>query len=242
MIAKTLLKLQNLHMLIKQKSPSLTKNLALWTFGELHIVFSTKGNLLYLLYFNGPAKFFVENFSKNSSIDDSGISLSVFPSRTNMKLHNISVTPKMVIKIITVFGLSKVSGPDCIPVVVLKKCEPGKRSTDKNYHPVSLLSVVSKIVEKLVNNMIICTLFYGFWYKCFISFRSTADLLTAVSDRIARAFSRYGATWAAVLDISKAFDKVWYAGPLNKLKYYGISVQIFGLTSFFLVIGSFRWF
>ena len=194
MIAKTLLKLQNLHMLIKQKSPSLTKNLALWTFGELHIVFSTKGNLLYLLYFNGPAKFFVENFSKNSSIDDSGISLSVFPSRTNMKLHNISVTPKMVIKIITVFGLSKVSGPDCIPVVVLMKCEPGKRSTDKNYHPVSLLSVVSKIVEKLVNNMIICTLFYGFWYKCFISFRSTADLLTAVSDRIARAFSRSGAT------------------------------------------------
>ena len=163
MIAKTLLKLQNLHMLIKQKSPSLTKNLALWTFGELHIVFSTKGNLLYLLYFNGPevlssesdkVKFFVENFSKNSSIDDSDISLSVFPSRTNMKLHNISVTPKMVIKIITVFGLSKVSGPDCIPVVVLKKCESGKRSTDKNYHPVSLLSVVSKIFEKLVNNMI----------------------------------------------------------------------------------------
>ena len=163
MIAKTLLKLQNLHMLIKQKSPSLTKNLALWTFGELLIVFSTKRNLLYLLYFNGPevlssesdkAKFFVENFSNNSSIDDSGISLSVFPSRTNMKLHNISVTLKMVIKIITVFDLSKVSGPDCIPVVVLKKCEPGKRSTDKNYHPVSLLSVVSKIFEKLVNNMI----------------------------------------------------------------------------------------
>ena len=163
MIAKALLKLQNLHMLIKQKSPSLTRNLALWTFGELLIVFSTKGNLLYLLYFNGPevlssesdkAKFFVENFSKNSSLDDSGISLSVFPSRTNMKLHNISVTPKMVKKIITVFDLSKVSGPDCIPVVVLKKRELGKRSTDKNYNPVSLLSVVSKIFEKLVNNMI----------------------------------------------------------------------------------------
>ena len=177
MIAKALLKLQNLHMLIKQKSPSLTRNLALWTFGELLIVFSTKGNLLYLLYFNGPevlssesdkAKFFVENFSKNSSLDDSGISLSVFPSRTNMKLHNISVTPKMVKKIITVFDLSKVSGPDCIPVVVLKKRELGKRSTDKNYNPVSLLSVVSKIFEKLVNNTIDhvekCTLFWFLVY------------------------------------------------------------------------------
>ena len=28
----------------------------------------------------------------------------------------------------------------------------GKRSTDKNYHPVSLFSVVSKVFEKLVSN------------------------------------------------------------------------------------------
>ena len=31
----------------------------------------------------------------------------------------------------------------------------GKRSTAKNYHPVSLLSVVSKVFEKLVNNRIV---------------------------------------------------------------------------------------
>ena len=55
---------------------------------------------------------------------DSGISLPVFPSRTNQKLYNISVTPKMVQKIITNLDLSKASGPDCIPVVVLKNCEP----------------------------------------------------------------------------------------------------------------------
>ena len=48
-IAKGLLKLPNLHML-KQKSPSLPRNLALGTFGKLLIVFSTKVNLLYLLY------------------------------------------------------------------------------------------------------------------------------------------------------------------------------------------------
>ena len=133
--------------------------------------------------FNGPgvlssasdkAKLFAENFSKNSNLDDSGISLPVFPSRTNLKLHIISVTPKMVKKVITNLDLS--SGPDCISVVVLKNCEPklsyilaelfnkclkescfsdcwkvssvvpvfknvGERSTAKNYHPVSLLSV-----------------------------------------------------------------------------------------------------
>ena len=52
------------------------------------------------------------------------ISLPALPSRTNMKLHNISVTPKVVKKIITNLDLSKASGPDCIPVMVLKNCEP----------------------------------------------------------------------------------------------------------------------
>ena len=69
------------------------------------------------------AKLFAENFSMNSNLDDSGISLSVFPSRTNLKLHNISVTPKMVRKVVTNFDLSKASGPDIIPGVVLKNCE-----------------------------------------------------------------------------------------------------------------------
>ena len=83
--------------------------------------------------FNGPevlssasdkAKLFTENFSKNSNLDDSSISLPVFLSKTNLKLHNISVTPKMVKKVIMNLDLSKPSGPDCISVVVLKNCEP----------------------------------------------------------------------------------------------------------------------
>ena len=36
------------------------------------------------------------------------------------------------------------------------------------------------------------------------------------------------------LDIFKAFDRVWLAGLLHKLKSYGISGQIFGLISSFL--------
>ena len=41
-----------------------------------------------------------------------------------MKLPNISVTPKMVKKVKINLDLSKTSGPDCVPVVVLKNCEP----------------------------------------------------------------------------------------------------------------------
>ena len=39
------------------------------------------------------AKLFVKNFFKKSNLDDSSSSLPVFPSRTNLKLHNISVNP-----------------------------------------------------------------------------------------------------------------------------------------------------
>ena len=135
-------------------------------------------------------KLFAKNFSNNSNHGDSGVSLPVFPSRTNLKLHNISITPKLAKKVIMDLHSSKLPGPDCIPVVVLKSCEPElsyilaelfnmclkescfpdnwkvsfvvpvfknveERSTARNYHPVSPLSVVSKVFEKLVNNRIV---------------------------------------------------------------------------------------
>ena len=69
-------------------------------------------------------KLFAENFSMNSNLDDSGISLPVFPCKTYLKLDNISVTPKMVKKVVMNLDLSKAFGPDCIPMVVLKNCQP----------------------------------------------------------------------------------------------------------------------
>ena len=98
--------------------------------------------------------------------------------------------------------------------------------------------MVSKVFEKLVNNRIVdhlenCGLFSDFQYG-FRSSRLTADLLTVVSDRIARAFNRSGPTRAVALYISKAFDRVCHTGLLPKCKSYGISGQIFGLISSFL--------
>ena len=135
-------------------------------------------------------KLFAKNFSQNSNINDFGISLPVFLSRTNLELHNIHVTPEMVKRVITSLDSSKASAPDCISVVVLKNCDPelscilaelfkmclreslfsrlmevssvvlvfknvGEKSTAKNYRPVSLISVVSKFFEKIVNNRLV---------------------------------------------------------------------------------------
>ena len=81
-------------------------------------------------------------------------------------------------------------------VPVFKNME--ERSTAKDYHPLSLLSAVSTVFEKLVNNRIVDDLeksgyFSDFQYG-FRSFQPIADLLTVVFDRNARVFNRSEAT------------------------------------------------
>ena len=88
----------------------------------------------------------------------------------------------------------------------------GEKSTAQNHCPVSLLSVVSKVFEKLLNNRVVdrldkCGLFSNFQYG-FRSSPSAADFLKVVSDRIVRVFIRSRATRAVALDIPKAFDRV----------------------------------
>ena len=79
--------------------------------------------------------------------------------------------------------------------------------------PISLLFVVSKVFEKLVHISIAdhlekCGLFSDFQYG-FRSSRSTADLLTIGSDRIARAFNRFGANRVVALNILKAVEALF---------------------------------
>ena len=64
----------------------------------------------------------------------------------------------------------------------------GKCPTAKNYRPVSLLSLISNIFEKCVNNKIVdylqkCALSYDFQYG-FRSSQSTANLLKIASNKL----------------------------------------------------------
>ena len=72
--------------------------------------------------------------------------------------------------------------------------------------------MVSTVFEKLVNNRIVdhqekSGPFSDFQYG-FRSSLPTVDLLTVLSDRIARAFNKSGATQVVALNVSKAFDRV----------------------------------
>ena len=102
--------------------------------------------------------------------------------------------------------------------------------TAENYCPVSLLSGISKVFKKLVNNRFVHHL-----EKCFSDFQygfrcsqSAADPLKVVSDRTARVFNR-SFTPVYAFDIYKTFDKVWHA-----YQSYRIPSQVFGLISSFL--------
>ena len=113
-IAKGFLNVPSLHILIKQKHPSLPRNLALRTFGKLPIVFSTKVNLLYLLYSTARRCYLLHLIKQNCLLKTFLRSLilmtqlPVFLSRTNLKLHNnISVTPKMDKNLIMNLDLSR---------------------------------------------------------------------------------------------------------------------------------------
>ena len=126
--------------------------------------------------------------------------------------------------------------PDCwkvlLVVPVFKNVRD--RSTAKNYQPVGLLSVVSKVFEKLVNNRIVdhqekCGLF-DFQYG-FRSFKSIADLPTAVSDKIVMAFNRSGTTQAEALDISKASKRNWH-GLFHKLSLLEFQIRYSALFFF----------
>ena len=75
--------------------------------------------------------------------------------------------------------------------------------------------------ENFLDNMLVdpmkkCGLLADFHYG-FRPPQLTADFLTVVPDRIARAFNRSELTQAIALDISKAFDRVGHAGLLHKL-------------------------
>ena len=119
-----------------------------------------------------------------------------------------------------------------------------EKSSAKNYRPVSILSVVSEVFEKLVSNGIVdhpekCVLFsdfqYGFRYSL-----STAYLLTGVSDRIARDFNRSGATRAVAHNISKAFDRVWHLVFFTNLSVMEFQVRYLAIFLLVSVIDGFE--
>ena len=73
---------------------------------------------------SGKAKIFASNFAANSTLDDQGHTLPDFPTLTDSSIDSFTIKAKDIAKSIQNLDSSKATGPDGIPVVVLKKLCP----------------------------------------------------------------------------------------------------------------------
>ena len=103
----------------------------------------------------------------------------------------------------------------------------GSLNDFRNYRPISLLSCLSKVLERLVSddlrdylekNNIITGAQYGFRKKS-----STLDQLLDVYDKMMSGLDQRKVTKLLFLDVSKAFDRVWHNGLLHKLECLGVN-------------------
>jgi hypothetical protein len=100
---------------------------------------------------------------------------------------------------------------------------PGKNPTDvTSYRPISLLSLLSKILEKLqlrrltpilTAKRLIPDHHFGFRPQ-----HGTIEQAHRLVHKIKEAFNTKRFCTATFIDISQAFDKVWHPGLLYKLK------------------------
>ena len=96
----------NLHMLLKQKSPSLPRNMAPETFGDVLIVSLTKVNLLYLIY-STDWRCCLLHLIKQSYLPKTFLRTLILMTLVALYLFSLleliwnCITPKMVKKVIT---------------------------------------------------------------------------------------------------------------------------------------------
>ena len=178
---------------------------------------------------------------------------------------SVSVSPlrptcsMTVIEIIKNLKIRKASGPDDIPIAVMKRfpkdfisllvkvlnnclqtChfprrwkegkiiaiqKPGKDPTQPtNYRPISLLSNLGKILERLIllrmNEFEETEKIFTKFANTQFGFRkehSTIHQIIRITEKITKNFNLNKSSGMVLLDVEKAFDSVWHDGLLHKL-------------------------
>ena len=161
----------------------------------------------------------IQNLNPNKSTGSDGISPRL------LKAAGVSIVPSLTRLINLSLSLNRV--PDMwknANIIPLHK----KEDKDKlnNYRPVSILPVPSKILERIIFKHV-----YNFFHEHNLltnhqsGFRpsdSTINQLAYLYHTFSEALDKKKEIRIVFCDISKAFDKVWHAGIIYKLKRAGI--------------------
>lgn len=128
--------------------------------------------------------------------------------------------------------------------IVLPLLKAGKNPTlPDSYRPISLLSVLGKIFEKIINKRLcwqleVCN-FLSPMQCGFRPGRSTQDQLLALSTRIQESFSHHRHLLTIFFDCSKAFDRTWHFKIMQQLHSWGLRGHLPLLIQSFLSSRSF---
>lgn len=115
-----------------------------------------------------------------------------------------------------------------------KKDDP---SLVSNYRPISLLSALGKVMEKIVHKHMFNFLLDRHAITClqsgFVPGDSTVNQLVDIYNTFCKALDEGKEVRAVFCDVSKAFDRVWHKGLIFKLKQSGIDTTLLQwLTSY----------
>ena len=101
------------------------------------------------------------------------------------------------------------------------------KNLTNNYRPVSLISIVARVFERVVFKHIYNHLHDNFLLSPnqsgFLPGRSSVTQLLEICDIMCKALDKGTEIRVIFLDISKTFDKVWHEGIVRKLRAFGIS-------------------
>jgi hypothetical protein len=153
-------------------------------------------------------------------------------SRGNDDISNYilkNIYPSILQALVTLFNKSLGSGvfPNSMKIAIVKPIYKAKSKSEIcNYRPISLLPVISKILEKIVHSRLSKflekhSLLYEGQYG-FRKLRSTTDAILDLTGNILNGFNRNMYTIGLFLDMSKAFDSIKHTTLLTKLYKYGI--------------------
>ena len=195
-------------------------------------------------------------FCSISNVDDNGIEIPDFETRTNASFNNLQITHIEVCDILRNLKLGKASGCDLIShqmlkytsdtinkplsilfnmslqenyfpslwkkAIVIPLFKKGDRHEVSNYRPVSLISCIGKVFERVVfkhmhNFLLDKSLFYNL-QSGFLPTHTTVYQLIEMYmyDAICKSLEEKKHICLVFCDISKAFDRVWHKGLIKK--------------------------